>query len=254
LKDKLGEIPNAEQRMQVADVVLMVMNEAASSESFATQYWAANSILSIAEELSSQSAFGKAADLLARMLQTAARQPGWVQPEGVELQLKVLLARAAEGTGDLRTALQTYGQILEDNENLLDIQIGVARALQRSGTDNPSRLESAIHGAKRNPKTGTNVFWGWGKIGQVTSRKIEDFGDQFFEARFQLANCRWMLAASLSDAARLAELGRAERALLETHALYPELGGPDNVKRYDALLRKIQSALGKPSVGLGDPK
>lgn len=252
MKEKLSLIKEPEKRTQVAEVVLLVLSEAAKSDSFSTQYWAASSILSIADQLSSKAAFQAAIDLLSKMNQTATQQPQWAQPDGAQLQLRIMLARAAEGTEDFRTALLTYGQILDDNENLLDAQISVARLLQKMGSENPTRLNNAILGGRPRPKTGKNVFWGWGKISQVTARKMENYSQQFFESRYQLANCRWMLASSLTDAsAKNAELARAERALNETYSLYPALGGPDDVQRFEALLKKIQQELGKTPAGFG---
>lgn len=250
LKEKLTLINDPTQRNQLSDVVLLVMKEASQSESFATQYWAASSMLSIAEELESKAAYEMTSELLLRMTQAAARQPGWAQPQGIELQLKVLLAKAAEGAEDYRTALQTYGQILDENENLLDVQLSVARTLQKVGIGNTTRLTSAIQGARPHPQSGNNVFWGWGKISQMTSRRLDDYSEQFFESRFQLANCRWMMAMALSEpTAKNAELVRAERALTETHTLYPALGGSDTFQLYETLLKKIQKELGKPPSG-----
>lgn len=250
MKDKLSLIQEPQRKAQAAEVALLVMSEAAKSPAFATQYWAASSLLAIAEELESKAAYNQAADLLSQMNQTAAKQPGWAQPEGVATQLKVMLARAADGAGDFRTALLTYGQILDDNENLLDVQIDVARLLQKIGTANPARLTSAIQGGKPNPKTGKNAFWGWGKISQMTSRRLEDYSAQFFESRYQLAYCRWLMAVAEKEPnAKNAELARAERVLMETHSLYPQLGSPENIKRYDGLMKKIQVELGKPAVG-----
>jgi hypothetical protein len=254
LKEKLALIRQPQRRAQFSEVVLLVLDEAAKTDSFTTQYWAASSMMAIAEEMESQSegkaaaqkAYSSAASLLQQMVQRASEQADWASPQGVALQLKVLLAKASEGAGDLRTAIQTYGEVLDENESLLDIQILVARALQKSANNNPSRYESAIKGAKPHSKTGANVFWGWGKIGQVTSRRLEDFGGQFFEARFQLAYCRMQWALSFQDqAARLAELQRAERTLQETISLYPSLGGAEDVKRFSSLLKRIQQEIAK---------
>ncbi|MFO0943353.1 MAG: hypothetical protein U0930_21675 [Pirellulales bacterium] len=37
----------------------------------------------------------------------------------------------------------------------------------------------------------------------------------------------------------------AEKSINETKGLYPKLGGPDDLKRYDSLLKQIQKELGK---------
>jgi hypothetical protein len=45
-------------------------------------------------------------------------------------------------------------------------------------------------------------------------------------------------------------LGYAKLEILHTQKIYPELGGPEFKARFDALLRKIQEALGERVTGL----
>lgn len=258
LKDKLALVEQPEKRRQFSDVVLLVVGAAANSDAFATQYWAASTLLSLAQELASQPdavqqakpAFEKTAQLLQQMVNKAAEDPQWVQPENAAMQLKVLLAQASQGAEDFRTALQTYGEILDQNENLLDVQIQVAQLLQQVAKGNTVRYKSAIRGARPNAKTNGNTFWGWGKISQVTSKRMDQYAKEFFEARYQLANCQALMARSQSDpAASAADFGRAERAIQETYSLYPEMGGSESRQRFETLLKSIQQEVGKPVTG-----
>ncbi|HAC90683.1 MAG TPA: hypothetical protein DCF63_08625 [Planctomycetaceae bacterium] len=263
LKDKLALVKQTEKRRKFSEVVLLVVGAAANSDAFATQYWAASTLLSLAQELASQPdgfpqakpAFEKSAQLLQQMVAQAAEDPKWVQPENAAVQLKVLLAQASQGAEDFRTALQTYGEILDQNENLLDVQIQVARLLQQVAKGNAARYKSAISGARPNPKTKGNAFWGWGKISQVTSKRMDQYSKEFFEARYQLANCQTLMARAQTDpAARSADLGRAQRAIQETYSLYPEMGGNESRVRFETLLKSIQQELGKPATGFVSPE
>jgi hypothetical protein len=260
LKEKLAMVKQADKRAELSDVVLVVVGEAAKSESYNTQVWAATTLVSMAEGLettgktnaASEQIFTKAAQLLKQMLEQAGNKAGWA-PAGAANTLRILLARASEGSNDLRGALEAYAEILDQNSNYLDVQIGVARTLQKSAASNASLYKSAISGARPHAKTKQNVFWGWGKIGQEASRRIADYSEQFYEARYQLANCRMLYALSLQDAAaRSKELAGAEKAINDTLALYPGLGGAADIQRYDALLKKIQKEAGKPSTGLSN--
>jgi len=47
-------------------------------------------------------------------------------------------------------------------------------------------------------------------------------------------------------------LGYAKLEILNTKKIYPELGGPEFKARFDAMLRKIQKALGESDTGLAN--
>jgi hypothetical protein len=261
LKEKLALIQDPAKRAELAQVVLLVIDEVSKSESYDTQAWAATTLVSVAQGLeqsgkaspASQQAFAKAAELLQSMLERNKQEPGWIPEKSLNL-LRIQQARASDGIKEYSRALAAFAEVLDQNEGLLDVQIDVARVLQRAAANNAALYKSAINGARPNPKTKRNVFWGWGRIGQETANKKE-FSNEFFEARYQLANCRMLYALSLNEAAaKNKELSGAERAIIETHTLYPSLGGPTEFKRYDELLKKIQAELGQPQTGLSEKK
>jgi tetratricopeptide (TPR) repeat protein len=261
LKEKLAMVKQAGKRAELSDVVLIVVSEAAKSDSYNTQLWAASTLVSMAEGLESQGKsssaseqiFGKAAELLRQMLAKINSQPDW-GPEGAANTLRIDLARASEGMNNLRSALQAYAEILDENSGYLDVQMGVARTLQKLAANDAKLYKSAIGGARPHPKTKENIFWGWGKISQEASKRIANFSEQFYEARYQLAQCRWRYALTLSDPkARQKELSVAEKSINDTVALYPGLGGAADVQRYDALIKQIQKEAGKPETGLTKP-
>lgn len=252
LKDKLSKL-DKKVRSDLGDVMMVIASAAAESGTYNMMNWAANTLISLGEGNEengkstkfSEKAYGKASELLQKMLDQNEKQPGWI-PASSMMSVRILKARACEGNGDFTGAIKEFAAILDENDGLLEPQMAVARVLQKSAQNNPSYYKTAIAGARPNPKTKRNVFWGWGKIGQITNNKIDQYGEQFFEARYQLANCRMLYAMTLKDPKdRSRELASAEKSINETKGLYPNLGGPEDLKRYDALLKQIQKEMGK---------
>ncbi|MCA9160739.1 MAG: hypothetical protein KDA72_20555, partial [Planctomycetales bacterium] len=89
--------------------------------------------------------------------------------------------------------------------------------------------------------TRQKLIWGWGKIQQLTANNAT-YSEQFYEARYQLAFCRWQYAKGLQDATQRAdEIRRAVYDIESTAKLFPELGGPLMKKKFQALLKNIQA-------------
>ncbi len=253
LKEKLAQLDSTKKRSQLAEVLMVVVEVAAKSDVISTKMWGAGTLVALAEGTedqgnatpTSEKAFAKAKDILQQLIDTNAKQSGYIPANSLNL-VRSQYARAAEGMKDYTGAIKMYAEILDENDAFLELQMSVARVLQKSAQSNASYYKTAIVGARPHPKTKRNVFWGWGKISQVTNNKMDDFAEQFFEARYQLANCRMLYGMSMSDAKeRTKELTAAEKSIAETRGLYPNLGGPADIKRYDALLKQIQKELGK---------
>ncbi len=252
LKEKLSKL-DKKVRADLGDVMMVIASAAAESGTYNMMNWAANTLISLGEGNEengnatkiSEKAYGKASELLQKMLDQNEKQPGWI-PASSMMSVRILKARACEGNGDYTGAIKEFAAILDENDALLEPQMAVARVLQKSAQNNPSYYRVAIHGARPHPKSKRNVFWGWAKISQVTNNKIDQFGEQFFEARYQIANCRMLYALTLKDPKdRSREMALAEKSINETKGLYPKLGGPEDLKRYDALLKQIQKELVK---------
>jgi len=256
MKDKLAATQDNAQRKRLSEAVLLVIGEAAKSDSFSTQYWAGSTNIALAEDLAQQQggkpaaekAFREGAEILRGILAKEQSQTGWIQPAAAKTQIQVTLAKAMRGVGDYQAAVLALGEILDANNALLDVQIEAAEALQAWGKVKPDLYKMAILGGRK--KSGQNVIWGWGKIAQMTTNQA-NFSEQFYNARYQLTLSRLRYAASLTDnAVKQEELRRAEKEILSTAALYPQLGGPAKKTKFDALLKEIQTALGKPAKGL----
>lgn len=259
LKEQLGDVENATTRKRLSEALVIVAAEAAKSETFNTRHWAVATILSTADELAAdkssrnlaKKSYADAAEILEGMLAKEKAQPGWIEPAAQELQIRLSLAEASIGLEDFTAAINALAEILTENNGLLDVQATAARCYQAWGdARNTGFHRLAYLGGRPDPKTRVNLIWGWGKIARVVEGK-SDYTEQFYEARYELAVSRYKFANGLQDPQqKAAGIRAAEQDVTSTASLYPELGGPAMKKKYDALLKVIQKALGKPPQGL----
>ncbi len=134
---------------------------------------------------------------------------------------------------------------------MVDAQIEAALTFQIwAASDTYKLYDAAMLGGRKNNKNGRNTIWGWGKISQTTNGRKE-LEAQFFEARYRLAECRFLSGKSHPDAARgklLVE--QSLKDIVSVIVAFPEVGGPAIKARFDALAKKIQTQLGQPPAGL----
>ncbi len=251
LREQLEATTDEAKRRWMSETLLIFAIEAAKADSFNTQYWSADTIVSIAQELEKSptsksqatAAYGEAARILEAILAKEKSQPGWISPAPFATQIRLRLAQTSRGLGDYKQAIEQLATVLEENGKLLDVQIEAARTYQAWGDASNSGFHKvAIEGGRPDPKTRQKLIWGWGKIQQVTANQ-PNFSEQFFEARYQLAYSRWQYAKGLQDPARRAEeIQRAARDIESTAKLFPELGGPLMKKKFASLLKDIQNS------------
>lgn len=253
LREQLEATTDEAKRRKMSETLLIVAVEAAKADSFNTQYWSADTIVSIAQELEKSpagkaqaaTAYGEAAKILEAILAKEKSQPGWISPAPLANQIRLRLAQTSRGLGNYKQAIEQLATVLEENNNLLDVQIEAAKTYQAWGDASNSGFHKvAIEGGRPDPKTRQKLIWGWGKIQQMTANQ-PNFSEQFFEARYQLAYSRWQYAKGLQDPARRAEeIQRAARDIESTAKLFPELGGPLMKKKFGSLLKAIQNTGG----------
>ena len=142
---------------------------------------------------------------------------------------------------------------------MIDPQIVAAKLAQAAGEAATDAAAAAkdFREAVSGDKTGGRVSWGWGGIANKLVRQAFSGADQraeraqaqFFDARLNLARCR-LAWAERSDVNRDKLLEMAFNDVAITYKLYPQLGGAAMRERFDALLRDIQKAQGRPPEGL----
>ena len=169
-----------------------------------------------------------------------------------EFQLKLGLAKS--GAGKYEEAHAIFVQTLKKSASNLTIQVEAARNLQSwaAGKD-ADLLKKALLGSEPNDKK-VNQVWGWGQISTVTSKRLNDFKEIFFEARLNIAVCRRAIASTESGDQKKKTLDRTLSDIRQTMQTYPDLGGPESLAKFEKLTLEIQQELGKPAIGLNEFK
>jgi len=170
------------------------------------------------------------------------------------LQVRMKLATTRRRLREYKKAIDLFEAVLLEKNLLLNVQIEAARTYQEWAViGKPVLYERAMKGGRWDKEKKQYTIWGWGKIAKKTapSRSADKFGDTFFEARYNLALCRYRFATRQETKAdRVKYLQMAEADIELTARLYPTLGGAQWKAKFDALLRLIQKDLGKKVIGL----
>lgn len=181
-----------------------------------------------------------------RKIIEAAKNDKAFAPEGAVLAVKLRMARTERRMHNYQQARDLLAEILKEKANLLDAQLEAARNFQDWGAEKPEYYVKAIAGdVKQKSKEGReeNVLWGWAKIAVRTqSQKSHDAA--FYEARYNQAKCYLELGKKKNGADKKETLQKAERDILFTFRVRPQLGGPEWTKKFDTLLRTVQQLLG----------
>lgn len=249
LKAQIETAGDIQLRRQLAEGLQIVVAQIGQSGDAQTRVWATEMMLVVADELAQQRTTVQQAHDAYRQ---ASNMIEGVLAEQATAQNRKLAAHAARGQGDFTNAIEQLAQILIENPNLLDIQMEAARTYDAWGAarNNPKGYELAMLGNRPDPKTRENLIWGWLKLSNLLAGR-KGYETQFFECRFELAQSRYLSALLLTSAdEREKAINQAEKAITSVAALYPQMGGPTSKKRFDTLLRKIQTASGKPVNGL----
>jgi uncharacterized protein YbjQ (UPF0145 family) len=241
LKDAVTATKDPGKRKKLSEALIKVTSEAGKkATAFGTNYWAADTLLSVADELKgnagAQQAYTEASAILVKMVSKGQAEPDWMQPKGIDGQVKLMLARSQRGMGEFEEAIATISSLIETS-NTLQAQLEAAKTYQAWGEKDAKYFKTAIEGAKAG-KNGANLIWGFSKIANVASKNPAN-SEQFYEARYQVANSRYKLALGQGqDKAKLLE--QAVKDIQSTARLYPALGGPEMKAKFDALLKQIQ--------------
>jgi hypothetical protein len=197
--------------------------------------------------------FTKAAESYQKILDKGQANAGFLSPP-MATSVRIQLAKAKKGMGDYVAAREILETILKASPTMLPAQIEAAKLYQDwggTGKGQEANYIRAIVGARPDQaNSNRNIIWGWGEIASRTANN-EPFKEYFYDARYNLALCRYQYAqAQTTDAERKKQFNAAKRDIALTAGLYPELGGEEKRKQFDGLLRNIQKALGEPTEGL----
>lgn len=249
LKDAVNATKDSNKRKKLSEALVKVTSEAGKkATAFGTNYWAADTLISVADEIKSDAAQAKkayteASTILEQMLAKGKSDAEWMQPKGIDVQVNLMLAKAQRGLGNFAEAIETLGSMLEVS-NTIPAQLEAAKTYQAWGESGEAKhFKSSIEGA-RPGKNGANLIWGFSKIANVMGKNPNN-AELFYEARFQVANSRFKYAMSSEGGDKNKLLEQASRDIQTTAKLYPALGGPVMKNNFDNLLKQIQKAQGQ---------
>jgi hypothetical protein len=167
-----------------------------------------------------------------------------------QLATESRLAAAYREAGRYPEAVDRFAKILQRQPNQVYLQLEAARTLQQwANRGNASAYLAAIQGDRPDSTSKVNQIWGYGRLARVVASSPA-LRNVFYESRYQLAECRYRHALQQSADAQATELAAAERDIVMTARLYPDLGGPQQKAQFSQLLQEIQKSQGKTPTGL----
>ncbi len=188
--------------------------------------------------------YDKAKGIYERML----AMPAEVKPEKADLGLKVRISKCKRRLGDYKSAINDLIVILQENDKLLEAQMEAAYTFEEWGdNEDPKYYSYAMLGYR--DRSGKQIVWGWGQLANIVQRQA-NLRDTYYEARYNVANCRFKQAMKKSGAEKIDGLNKAKFDIKIIHRFDPTLGGDQWYTKYDRLLKSVESALGETPRGL----
>jgi tetratricopeptide (TPR) repeat protein len=188
--------------------------------------------------------YSKARDTYLQLIKEAASDPKLAPSGGAVLLAKMRLAESYRALRQYDKAIDAFSEILKEKEASLEVQRAAATTYAERGQhDDPKWFENAIHGGNKAKPNGQNLVWGWVKISTVSAqaaRKDTTFRDSFFDARLNIARCRYQAAMKKEGDARRDDLSNAKLGIQSLARIYPDYGGERWKPQFEDLLRDIK--------------
>src|SRR6185312_7214706 len=189
-----------------------------------------------------------------QILAKAKAKPDFVEDPKLLLGVKLRMARSEHRMGDFKKSIALLTEILKEKPTLVEVQREAAYVLQDwAGHKKPAYYKLAIQGAVKHKAAGgreENLIWGWAMMA-VRVQSDKKLSDDFHLARYNLAKCHLEQAKLETDSAKKKQLLHvAEKDILYTASIDPDMGGADSRKDSDNLLKAIQQLLGLKATGL----
>ncbi len=240
----------------VAAFRLLLEKLAQTTDDTNTLLWIGQTFSEIAQSLIPANATGPATgqpkELLASAID-AYNKALQNAPEDAQHSIRFSLAKAARLSGEYKLAIDELEKVLTAKPTMIDAQIEGAQAFQDWAAVGSEKLyEVAMTGGRKNAK-GQPTIWGWGKISVVTNGKPQ-FQATFYEARYKLAECRYLFAKRQKNPEETKRY--AQQAIKDINTvllIFPTMGGPESRARFDQLMKNVQTLIGEQPVGLGAP-
>ncbi|MEM9825341.1 MAG: hypothetical protein AAF958_02070 [Planctomycetota bacterium] len=255
VREQIDEAQPARRNQLVEAFRQFLQRVAGSTDKTETLLWAGQTLADLGEA-AMPTGVAKASGESAELLKTAIDIFARVQSAGGDFPLTVYYqhGRALRLVGEYKKAADQLEKMLQQKPNMLTAQVEAALTYEQWADSFTNKkiavraYQSAMGGARPDANK-QKVIWGWGKLSRITNGR-EQFRDTFFEARYHIALCRFKQGRAADDQKIIA---KAIQDITQIAALFPDMGGPESWKRFDALLRTVQKAAGKPVTGLKNP-
>ena len=258
----------AEKASQVAKSFRQILDRVAArpdADTWRIRTWVAQTNLQLGQALSGEESLAyveRAKTSYEAILASAAKDKNYAPNAESLLGVRMQLAECLVALGEHQKAIEQFGAILRQRPNMLDLQRSAATALQQWGVAKKdlSALDRSIGGDLRQ-KDGKNLIWGWVRLavmadnarrqiaGSAASPEAQEraarFEDLFFEARYNVAKCRYLAGTIATAAARQGQLEAARTNIAQMVTLYPEMGGAKWKAAFEELGKQIDQELGK---------
>ena len=264
LEAQLAAASDDAQRQVLANGFETFLNEVSkTSDQFTVWHWVGVTMQSLGNGFEvngkmtpqAKAYYEKAIAQFSAIKTTGKADPTWVHEDPATAKayigsIRLNLAQVMKKVGDYPAASTELAYILLATPSNVSVQIEAARTYSELGAleQDTAKYLLAIGGARK-LKSGDNLIWGWRKISRLTQGK-DSFKNEYYESRLGIANARLGYAMLKTGEDKKKYLGYAKLEILNTHKIYPELGGPEFKAQFDAMLRKIQKALGESVTGL----
>jgi tetratricopeptide (TPR) repeat protein len=188
-----------------------------------------------------------------KLLAKAEADPKFLPNEKAKPAILQQLAITYRDVGKFADAAKRFREILSANPGLISVQMEAAYNYQAWAGYGPKEAKYynfAVMGFT-DKETKKLVIWGWKPMADKIAGDTR-FQSQFYEARYNLALCRFKYALSLEskDANRKKLVGMSKLDVELTAKLFPELGGEQWRQKFDVLLKNIQKEAGEVPKGL----
>lgn len=188
--------------------------------------------------------FTKSRDAYQLLIKEAATNPKFPPSDAAVLAAKMQLGECYRALGQFDKALDSFSEILKQKESSLAVQRAAATTYAERGQQEDVKwFENAIHGGNKAKADGQNLIWGWVKISTVAARAAradKAFRDSFFDARLNIAKCRYQAAMKKDGDARRDDLSNAKQGIQSLARIYPDFGGAKWKPLFEGLLKDIQ--------------
>ncbi|MFK8114892.1 MAG: hypothetical protein AB8B91_22005 [Rubripirellula sp.] len=248
IKSQIATAPPVRQAKLIDAFNIFLARISEITDDDATLQWVGQTLMGMAES-SMPATQVKAQGQAAELLKTASSTFEELKTKpNASTSITFMLGKTKRLIGDYSGALKEFREILQAKPTMIDAQEEAALTYEQWAAELPPKLapnayRSALSGGKK------KIVWGWGKISAMAQRN-KAFRDRFFNARYHIANCRYLQGKTAKDPKVIAQ---AIKDITGLTTLYPDMGGPQRWAQFNALLKKIQKEAGQPQTGLPKP-